>query len=282
MAVVVQECWCERLPSRAVRRRRHKRAGRRARLAAATRYHRRQRDLPHAMAVCATDGRRQAPFASACAGGNELAAGMTAAPCLPSVGHRALRCAGSARCWRAGFGRRPGREANRAHWTNQIPRNWSIYSCQLTTSLMRMTGRGDVPRATSPHQPSPLVRVRRICESLRPRQPLQHELGARHSRAHRPSRLRQRWIARDGSGVEDGQQVPLRAQADIRSGIRRIGCGHDNLRDSSGERFYDNRYVIWARLWRGLLRDYEETQKMVALDEWMARTEHAVAGGAAA
>jgi hypothetical protein len=147
---------------------------------------------------------------------------------------------------------------------------------------MRMTDRGDVPAATVRHQPSPLVRVRCMCESLRPRQPLQHELGAHHSRADRPGRLRQRWIARDGSDVEDGQQVPLRSQADIRSGIRRIGCGHDNLRDSSGERVYDNRYVIWARLWWGLLRDYEETQKVVALDEWMARTEHAVAGGVAA
>jgi uncharacterized protein len=86
---------------------------------------------------------------------------MTVAPCLPSVGHRGLPCAGSARCWHAGSGRCPGREANQAHWTSQIPQNWSIYSCQLTTSLLRMTDRGDVPAATVRHQPSQLVRVRR-------------------------------------------------------------------------------------------------------------------------
>lgn len=61
--------------------------------------------------------------------------------------------------------------------------------------------------------------------------------------------------------------------------------GHDQLDDDGGERVYENRYVIWAHLRWGLLRDYEvyeDTQKVAALDEWMARTEHAAAGGVAA
>jgi hypothetical protein len=46
-----------------------------------------------------------------------------------------------------------------------------------------------------------------------------------------------------------------------------------------------DQYVIWARLRWGLLRDYEvyeDTQKVAALDEWMARTGHPAAGAVAA
>lgn len=61
--------------------------------------------------------------------------------------------------------------------------------------------------------------------------------------------------------------------------------GHDHLDDSSGARVYENRYVIWARLRWGLLRDYEvyeDTQKVLALDEWMAQTGHPAAASVAA
>jgi ketosteroid isomerase-like protein len=61
--------------------------------------------------------------------------------------------------------------------------------------------------------------------------------------------------------------------------------GRDSLDDGSGERVYESRYAIWARLRWGMLRDYEvyeDTQKVAALDEWMARTGHAAAGGVVA
>ena len=51
--------------------------------------------------------------------------------------------------------------------------------------------------------------------------------------------------------------------------------GHDHLDSPSGERVYENRYVIWGRLSWGLLRDYEvyeDTQKAKALDGYLAST----------
>jgi ketosteroid isomerase-like protein len=61
--------------------------------------------------------------------------------------------------------------------------------------------------------------------------------------------------------------------------------GTDYLRSGDGELVYENRYVIWGHLRWGLLRDYEvyeDTQKTVALDEWLATHEEPVgvaAGG---
>lgn len=51
--------------------------------------------------------------------------------------------------------------------------------------------------------------------------------------------------------------------------------GHDFLDSPEGERVYENRYVIWGRIAWGLLRDYEvyeDTQKTVALDDYLTRT----------
>jgi hypothetical protein len=48
--------------------------------------------------------------------------------------------------------------------------------------------------------------------------------------------------------------------------------GRDYLDAPSGERVYENRYVIWGRLSWGLLREYEvyeDTQRTVALDEYL-------------
>lgn len=49
--------------------------------------------------------------------------------------------------------------------------------------------------------------------------------------------------------------------------------GYDFLDSPSGERVYENRYVIWGRLAWGLLREYEvyeDTQKTEPLDEYLA------------
>ncbi len=49
--------------------------------------------------------------------------------------------------------------------------------------------------------------------------------------------------------------------------------GHDHLDSPGGERVYENRYVIWGRIRWGLLREYEvyeDTQKVVALDGYLA------------
>ena len=49
--------------------------------------------------------------------------------------------------------------------------------------------------------------------------------------------------------------------------------GTDHLDSSTGERVYENRYVIWGHLSWGLLRDYEvyeDTQKSKKLDEYLA------------
>ncbi len=49
--------------------------------------------------------------------------------------------------------------------------------------------------------------------------------------------------------------------------------GHDYLKSPSGELVYANRYVIWAHLRWGRLRDYEvyeDTQKAKALDDYLA------------
>jgi len=49
--------------------------------------------------------------------------------------------------------------------------------------------------------------------------------------------------------------------------------GTDHLDAPTGERVYENRYVIWGHLRWGLLRDYEvyeDTEKSRALDEYLA------------
>jgi ketosteroid isomerase-like protein len=49
--------------------------------------------------------------------------------------------------------------------------------------------------------------------------------------------------------------------------------GQDHLDAPTGERVYDNRYVIWGRLKWGLIRDYEvyeDTQAPLELDEYLA------------
>jgi ketosteroid isomerase-like protein len=51
--------------------------------------------------------------------------------------------------------------------------------------------------------------------------------------------------------------------------------GRDHLDSSTGERVYENRYVIWGQIRWGLLRDYEvyeDTQKSKALDAYLAST----------
>ncbi len=54
--------------------------------------------------------------------------------------------------------------------------------------------------------------------------------------------------------------------------------GTDHLDAPSGERVYENRYVIWGRVEWGLLKDYEvyeDTQKSKALDVYLAEREPA-------
>lgn len=48
--------------------------------------------------------------------------------------------------------------------------------------------------------------------------------------------------------------------------------GRDHLDSPTGERVYENRYVIWGRLAWGLLREYEvyeDTQRTRPLDEYL-------------
>jgi len=48
--------------------------------------------------------------------------------------------------------------------------------------------------------------------------------------------------------------------------------GTDHLDSPSGERIYENRYVIWGHLTWGRLTDYEvyeDTQRSAALDRWL-------------
>jgi ketosteroid isomerase-like protein len=54
--------------------------------------------------------------------------------------------------------------------------------------------------------------------------------------------------------------------------------GTDHLDAPSGERVYENRYVIWGRVEWGLLKEYEvyeDTQKSKALDAYLAQHEPA-------
>jgi ketosteroid isomerase-like protein len=54
----------------------------------------------------------------------------------------------------------------------------------------------------------------------------------------------------------------------------------DRLGNAEGETVYSNRYVIWGRMTWGLLRDYEvyeDTQRLPALDEYLASQGNAVA-----
>ena len=55
--------------------------------------------------------------------------------------------------------------------------------------------------------------------------------------------------------------------------------GHDHLDSPSGERVYENRYVIWGRMSWGKLRDYEvyeDTEKATAFDNYLAANEPSV------
>ncbi len=52
--------------------------------------------------------------------------------------------------------------------------------------------------------------------------------------------------------------------------------GRDHLDSPTGERVYENRYVIWGRMSWGLLREYEvyeDTQKAKDFDDWLAEHE---------
>jgi hypothetical protein len=54
--------------------------------------------------------------------------------------------------------------------------------------------------------------------------------------------------------------------------------GTDHLDAPTGERVYENRYVIWGRVEWGLLKEYEvyeDTQKSKALDAYLAQHEPA-------
>lgn len=58
--------------------------------------------------------------------------------------------------------------------------------------------------------------------------------------------------------------------------------GTDHLDDDSGNRVYDNRYVIWGKLRWGKLRKYEvyeDTVKTLALDRWMDEVGHPASAG---
>ncbi len=60
--------------------------------------------------------------------------------------------------------------------------------------------------------------------------------------------------------------------------------GHDHLRSPEGETVYENRFVIWAKLKWGRVRDYEvyeDTQKAKALDEWLGVNEHRLVAASA-
>jgi ketosteroid isomerase-like protein len=48
--------------------------------------------------------------------------------------------------------------------------------------------------------------------------------------------------------------------------------GHDYMHSPGGETIYENRFVIWAKLRWGRVKEYEvyeDTQKAKALDEWL-------------
>jgi len=56
--------------------------------------------------------------------------------------------------------------------------------------------------------------------------------------------------------------------------------GHDYMRSPEGETIYENRFVIWARLRWGRVKEYEvyeDTQKAKALDEWLEVNERRLA-----
>jgi ketosteroid isomerase-like protein len=60
--------------------------------------------------------------------------------------------------------------------------------------------------------------------------------------------------------------------------------GTDHLDAPSGERVYENRYVIWGRIAWGLMREYEvyeDTQRSKTLDQYLLPLERAAATSAA-
>jgi ketosteroid isomerase-like protein len=51
---------------------------------------------------------------------------------------------------------------------------------------------------------------------------------------------------------------------------------HDHLDAPSGERVYENRFVIWGRMAWGRIKEYEvflDTERVAALDVWLAANE---------
>jgi hypothetical protein len=50
--------------------------------------------------------------------------------------------------------------------------------------------------------------------------------------------------------------------------------GHDLVTTPTGERVYENRFVLWGRISWGLMRDYEaygDTEKIAELEKYLAR-----------
>jgi ketosteroid isomerase-like protein len=60
--------------------------------------------------------------------------------------------------------------------------------------------------------------------------------------------------------------------------------GTDYLRSPEGETVYENRFVIWAKLKWGRIKEYEvyeDTEKSKALDDWLEVNEPRLVGAAA-
>ncbi len=81
----------------------------------------------------------------------------------------------------------------------------------------------------------------------------------------------ERWLQRF---VESGIQIFADEVVVIGPPWRMTMCvrGTDHLDAPSGERVYENRYVIWGRLAWGRLTDYEvyeDTQRAAELDRWL-------------
>jgi ketosteroid isomerase-like protein len=54
---------------------------------------------------------------------------------------------------------------------------------------------------------------------------------------------------------------------------------HDYLDSPAGERIYENRFVIWARLAWGRIKEYEvymDTERVKALDQWLEANQPAL------
>lgn len=60
------------------------------------------------------------------------------------------------------------------------------------------------------------------------------------------------------------------AKTMIARNMAKASEGEIELDTLTGERVYENRYVIWGTIRWGLVRDYEDTEKSCALDEYLA------------